>query len=236
MRTAVDPASVVICAELPAVMTAPARAAWVRHAAGRRCPVTWAADPETIAAAGPSGSGDEMALAIKPEWLDSKRTLRERIAAARQSAPDLAAAVLRGGRPLEHHALLAAEGIRVVVVDIFGAEPRGSRRPAPAGWDCRNPVWGLWEVRTAPESGRGPWGGLAGPLSGPRGGSLRVLHAGKTPLGPNGPASTRLERFSAWAERRQAGNGLRVVSLSELATMLAHGGEQPLAGSVLKAA
>lgn len=236
MRSAVEPANLVICVEVPSVMTAAARSAWGRHAGDRRCPVTWAADPKTIAAGGPVGAGDEIALAIAPEWLDSKRTLRERIADARRDLPGLSAAVLRGPRPLDHHALLAAEGIRVVVVDTFGTEPRGSRRPAPAGWDCRNPVWGLWEVRAAPRQSRGLWGWLTGPLSRPRAGSLRVLQVGRVPMGTGGPASTRLDRYTAWAERRQAGQGVRVVRLTDLATMLARGGEQPLAGSVLRAA
>lgn len=236
MQAAVNPASVVICAELPAGMSVAARAAWGRHAAGRRCPVTWAADPETIAAAGPVAAGDEVALAIAPEWLDSKRTLRERIADVRRDLPGLSAAVLRGPRPLEHHALLAAEGIRVVVVDTFATEPRGSRRPAPAGWACRNPVWGLWEVRAAPRDGHGLWGWLTGPLSRLRPGSLRVLQVGRVPMGPSGPVSTRLDRYAAWAERRQVGQRVRVVGLAELATTLARGGESQLAGSVLRAA
>lgn len=236
MGPAVDPATIVICAELAGGMTAAARAAWLRRGVGRCCPVSWAAAPEMIAVAAPAGPGDEVALAIAPEWLDSKRVLRERIAAARQVHPALAAAVLRGQRPLEHHALLAGEGIRVVVVDTFAAEARGSRRPAPAGWECRNPVWGLWEVRAAPAAGRGPLGWLSGPLSRPRRQSLRILQVGPVAMGPNGPASTRLERFTAWAERRQAGRGARVVTLVDVATMLARGGEPPLAGSVLKAA
>jgi len=55
-------------------------------------------------------------------------------------------------------------------------------------------------------------------------------------MGPNGPLSTRFERYTAWAERRQAGNTARVVTLSDLATTLSRGGAMPLAGSVLKAA
>lgn len=172
----------------------------------------------------------------RTEWLDSRRTLRERIAVARQGLPTLAAAVLRGRRPLEHHALLAAEGIRVVVVDAFGQDARGSRRPAPGGWDCRSPAWGLWEVRAVPQSGGGFWGWMTGPLSRPHRGSLRVLQVGRVALGPTGPVSTRLERFTAWAERRQAGNAARFVRLSELAAMLARGGSSPLSGSVLRAA
>jgi hypothetical protein len=77
---------------------------------------------------------------------------------------------------------------------------------------------------------------MSGPLSRPRRGSLRVLQVGRVAMAPTGPVSTRLERFTAWAERRQAGNAARVVRLSELAAMLARGGSAPLAGSVLKAA
>lgn len=233
---AVDPASIVICAELPADAGPTTRGAGLRGRGRNRSPITWSGSPEAIAATAPAVPTDEIALLIDPSWLESRRLLRERIATARHAAPELAAAVFRGPRPLAQHAVLAEEGIRAVIVDVFGADSRGSRRPAPAGWDCRNPVWGLWEVRAAAESGRGPWGWLNGPLSRPRPGSLRVLHAGRVQLGPTGPVSTRLERFSAWADRRQAGNAARLVTLSDLATMLARGGEPPLAGSVLKAA
>jgi hypothetical protein len=236
MRIEVDPARLAICAELPAAMTNAARAAWLRSEGRSRCPVTWSAAPETIAAAGQARAGDEIALAIDPAWLDSRRTLRERIADARRSLPELGSAVLRGPRPLEHRALLAEEGIRVVLVDVFGAEPRGGRRPPPRGWDCRNPVWGLWEVKAAPESGRGPLGWLTGGLTRPRPGSLRILQVGRVPIGPTGPASTRLDRFSAWAERRQAGSGVRLVRLADLSAVLAGGSDAAVAGSILKAA
>ena len=236
MRTRIDPASVVICAELPGHVSGAARGAAVSVAARRGCPITWAGEPEALASAVAVVPGDAVALTISPAWLDSRRTLRERIASARAAAPGLAAALLGGPRPLEHHALLAEEGIRVVIVDVFGAAPHGSRRPAPSGWDCRNPVWGLWEVRVTPQSAHGPWRWLNGPLSRPRPGSLRVLLAGRVQPGPTGAVSTRLERFSAWAERRQSGNSIRVVTPADLAAHLDRGGDAALAGSVLRAA
>jgi hypothetical protein len=157
------------------------------------------------------------------------------VAAARQAVPGLDTAVLRGPRPLAHHALLAEEGIRAVVVEAVGESVRGSRRPAPGGWRCRNPVWGLWELQVDPP--RRP--GLAGWLTGgaparPRAGGLHVLHAGD--VAADRPASGRLGRWLAWAARRAAGGRLRLARPAEVAVLLARGGQAMVTGSVLKAA
>lgn len=229
-----DPATLVLCASLPRGLK--------RHGCERlldgRGPGTWAADIDSLAtvaaAARDRGTAPpDLALSLEPAWLDSRATLRRMVAAARQAA-GVATAVLRGPRPLAHQALLAEEGIRVVVVDASAVAGPGSRRPAPAGWRCRNPVWGLWEVQIDPPRPTGFVGLLRGSMPLLRPGTLHVLHAGEVPA--ERPVSGRLDRWLAWADRRQAGGRLQTSSLSALPAIIASGFRPPVTGSVLQAA
>jgi hypothetical protein len=122
-----------------------------------------------------------------------------------------------------------------VVVDTLEDSRRGSRRPAPAGWRCRNPVWGLWEVQADPPRKPGviSWL-LQGSMPRPRPGGLHVLQAGR--VAAERPVSGRLDRWMAWAERRLAGGWVRAAVPAELPALVARGGQQPVSGSVLKAA
>jgi hypothetical protein len=240
MRRSVEPTALVVCATLPRPTRSGACAAWLDTLGGAAAAVTWAADTDTLAAVADAARSrglpvPELALAVQPSWLDSRATLRRMVAAARQAVPGLDAAILRGPRPLAHQSLLAEEGIRVVVVDAFADAGRGSRRPAPAGWRCRNPVWGLWEVQVDPSRPTGMVGWLLhGSMPRPRPGALHVLHAGDMPT--ERPVSGRLDRWLAWAERRAATGRLRTVAVTELPALLVRGGEAPVSGSVLKAA
>jgi hypothetical protein len=240
MRRSVDPATLVVCATLPRPVRSGTCAAWLDGWGRAPAAVTWAADADTLeaVAAAAHSRGDsipELALAIEPSWLDSRATLRRMVDVARQAVPGLDAAVLRGPRPLAHQSLLAEEGLRVVVVDTFADAARGSRRPAPAGWRCRNPVWGLWEVQVDPLLPTGVFGRLLrGSLPRPRPGTLRVLHAGDVPA--ERPVSGRLERWLAWAARRAAVGIVRSAKLADLPALLVRGGEPPVSGSVLRAA
>jgi hypothetical protein len=232
-----DAAALVLCAELPRVAARTAGVALSRKLAEIAGPVTWAADVDTLAGVADAarGAAPDLAIAIAPDWLDSRATLRRMVAAARQAAPGLDTAVLRGGRPLAHHALLAEEGIRAVVVEAVGDAVRGSRRPAPGGWRCRNPVWGLWELQVDPPRRQGLVGWLTGgDLPRPRAGGLHVLHAGDVAV--DRPVSGRLGRWLAWAARRAAGGRLRLARPGDVATLLARGGQAVVTGSVLKAA
>ena len=240
MRRSVDPATLVVCATLPRPVRSGTCASWLESFARSPVTVTWAADADTLEAVATAAHGrglaaPELALAIQPSWLDSRATLRRMVAAARQAVPGLDAAVLRGPRPLAQQSLLAEEGLRVVVVDTFADDARGSRRPAPAGWRCRNPVWGLWEVQVDPPRPAGMVGWLLhGSTPRPRPGTLHVLHAGDVPA--ERPVSGRLDRWLAWAERRSANGRVRPVTLADLPALLVRGGEAPVSGSVLKAA
>ena len=239
MRRSIDPATLVVCARLPQPIRR-GGGAWL-DAAGRAAEVvTWSADIDTLADLAATARGRcptplELALSLQPDWLDSRSTLRRMVVAARQACPGLTAAVLRGPRPLAHRSLLAEEGIQTVVVDVFGDAGRGSRRPAPTGWRCRNPVWGLWEVQVDPPRRSGFVGWLLdGSMPRARRGALHVLHAGDVPA--DRPLSGRLERWISWAARREAAGLVRTARLADLPSLLAHGGQAPISGSVLKAA
>ena len=235
MRRSADPATLVLCAMLPKAFPRGARAAWQADVGRARVPVTWAGDVDVLAEAATTGVAATLALALEPAWFDSRSTLRRMIAAARQAAPGLETAVLRGPRPTAHAAVLAEEGIRVVVADTLDDSRRGSRRPAPAGWRCRNPVWGLWEFQAEPRREAGILAWLVhGSMPRARAGSLHVLQAGRVTA--ERPVSGRLDRWMAWAERRMAGGRARVATPAELPTLVAGGGQQAVSGSVLKAA
>lgn len=214
------PATVVVCAA-------------GRSAVGTGIPTTVVADVDTLVGGGPPMQAACVALALEPEWLRSRHTLRAALVRARRAVPNLEAAVLRGAA-LEHHAVLADEGFRVVVVDAFADVGRGCRRPAPAGWPCRNVAWGLWEVRTCPPRRAPAWAWVPG-LPGPRPGGLAVCVAGDAGTA-RGTAGLRLGRVVDWAGRAVARGRAAAITLAELPAILEGRRSGPLAASVLRAA
>lgn len=190
-------------------------------------PRTLVADLATLERGGPAVTGADVALAIEPGWLASRQAMRTALVRARRAVPSLAAAVLRGA-PLAHHAILAAEGIRVVVVDAFADVGRGRRRPAPSGWPCRNVAWGLWEVKVCPPRRSRAWAWLPG-LPAPRRGGLHVWATEDT-------GGRRLGRMLDWAGRGVAAGRAVAVTLADLPEILEGGRPALLAGSVLRAA
>lgn len=211
VRTA--PATVVICARLR-------RGAAVREQGSAvRC--TRVVDLDTLVADGPGGDGGDLALEIDPRWLASRQAVRRALVRARHAAPGLAAAVLQGVA-LEHHGVFAEEGIRAIVVDEFAAVARGPRRPAPAGWPCRNVAWGVWEVRACPPRRR--WGWLPG-WRAPRAGGLHVATSAADDA-----------RLGDWAARAVQRHRAVAVTLAELPAILEGRTTAPLTASVLRAA
>ena len=222
-----NPATVVLCGPLGTVRPAPGGFAARRGVAPQQPPVTWIASLDDLlrrradvdARVG-GGRGLDIALALEPAWLDSRRALRDAIGRARTVAPDLDSAVLSGAA-LREHGLLAELGIRVVAVDRLAPCGRGSRRPPPAGWACRNVTWGLWEVEKTDSTRRpGLWHRLTHGSSLPttRAGSLQVLCAEDRETGRRG-----LERWVEATERRQARGAVVAVRLGDLAIMLDRG-------------
>lgn len=235
------PATLVICAALPKAGRA--------DAAGPRgllrmpdVPITWLAPWDGLAAAvaiAESQAGCGVALEVPAAAFESRQRLRTLLARGRDVLPGLTAIAVRGPATPEHRSLLVEEGVRVILVESLGSSDRGSRRPAPRGWRCRNAAWGLWEVELAPPPRRGPlaWLGLAG-IPRPRRGSLNVLRTEGLAAGNAGSTflSSRLQRWLAWARRHVDRGRAEVLTLPGLAARLAGEEQGVTQRSVLRAA
>jgi hypothetical protein len=227
---AVNPATVVLCGPLDAVRAASGCHPGLRGSGPGQPPVTLIARLDDLLrhshdADAAGACGRDVALALEPAWLDSRRALRDAIHRAHAVAPALDSAVLTGV-PLREHGLLAELGIRVVVVDRLARCDRGSRRPSPAGWPCRNVTWGLWEVQKTDSTRRpGFWHRLANGSSLPttRTGSLQVLCDEARGAKDCGAEGHGLDRWVKATQRRQARGAVVAVRLGELAVMLDRG-------------
>lgn len=243
MARSVSPATIVICATLPAQIRPDRCAGLVSGAAGLPAPVTWVAAIDRLADVGAEivrrVESADVAVQVPAAECSSRPRLRQFLARARQALPTLTAAALRGSAAVEHRSLLVGEGFHVVLVEALDTPTAGMRRPAPRGWPCRNTAWGLWEVQAVQPRGNSlaRWFGLPG-LPRLRAGSLHVLRADGALIGNNGAGfiASRLERWAAWAEKRCRRGGAFATTLSGLGAMLGRGGRGPLAGSVLRAA
>lgn len=232
------PATLVICGTVKQPVDS---AAWLD---GRRpVPVTWLAGIDAVgsvaAAILRTRAADEVALDIPPAACGSRAKLRDLLRRGRDEAPDLAAVVLRGPTSLEHRGLLVEHGIGVALVDAFEDDGRGSRRPAPKGWPCRNAVWGLWEVLHRPHRAGGiaGWLGLGG-MPSTRPGSLHVLRTDGVTGASRGTGflTPRLGRWIEWAGQRVSRGGVQVAGLATLPLVITGAARLPLSGSVLRAA
>ncbi|MGI9178047.1 MAG: hypothetical protein ACR2IT_09350 [Pirellulales bacterium] len=234
-------ATVVICATAPRQPGTARAGAWLDAARGLTVPVTWLAGIDSlaeIASQGRSKPGIDLALDIPPAACGSKSKLRDLLHRAHDAAADVTAVVLRGPTPLDNRGLLVEHGIGVALVTEFEDDARGSRRPAPRGWPCRNAVWGLWEVQVTPHRPRGiaGWLGMGG-MPQPKAGGLHVLRTEGVAVGNNGTAfiTPRLERWVAWASQRRFG-GTVLAGLSSLPAVISGEGRDAISGSVLRAA
>ena len=203
------PTTVVVCG-------APEQAARVDRPPG--VPVTWIAELAVLERTGLAvASADAVAVVIEPAWLEARQALHDAMAAARQAHADLVTGAVRDVE-LRDPRLVAAAGLRVVLVRSLTAG-RGARRPAPAGWNCRNPAWGLWEVKvTASPPRTGIWGRLFGEGSGSsaRRGGLVVLDASTA-------SAAVLQGWLEWAARGVATGTAMTGTLPDLAAILESG-------------
>ena len=234
-----QPATLVLCATAPRQGLTGRSRAWLDAVSGIAVPVTWAVGIDTLTEIAGQADGLDLALDIPPAACGSRARLRELILRGRDLVPDLAAVVLRGPTPAANRGVLVEEGIGVAVVDAFEEEGRGNRRPAPKGWGCRNPIWGLWEVLVTPArpAGLAGWLGLGGmPRLAP--GGLHLLRTDGLSVGNNGSAfvSPRLERWIAWAVQRRFRGTVSVVPLSTLPRLIAGSDREAVGRSVLRAA
>jgi hypothetical protein len=206
-------------------------------------PVTWIAElPELERTAAAAAATDGLAVVIEPAWLESRQTLHDALTSARDAHADVVSGAVRDAA-LRDPRYAAAAGLRVVLVGAFAAG-RGARRPAPAGWPCRNPAWGLWEVRATEAPPRaGLWGRLFG-----QGGRTSDRRGGLVVLDASTASAAVLQRGLEWAARGVAAGTAVAGTLADLGTILesSHGmpGRMPGGraddgedrGSVLRAA
>lgn len=198
-------------------------------------PVTWLAPADRLGAAVEAGGGNDIVLQVPAEAFATRHGLRSLLARGREAVPALEAIAVDQSAAMAHRDLLVDEGVRIVLVDRLAGDARGSRRPAPAGWRCRNAAWSLWEVEIDPPRPPGLWAAL-GMRRGPRvrrGGLSVQITAG---LGPAGDLHPRLDRLLAWARRLADRGDATAVSLSGLLARLSGDDHAALAGSVLRAA
>jgi len=239
MKRRNQPATVVLCATAPRQAMTGRSQGWVDALRRVAVPVTWAVGIDTLAEIADQADSLDLALDIPPAACGSRSRLRDLLLRARDLVPDLATAVLRGPTPTANRGVLVEEGIGVAVVDAFEEDGRGNRRPAPKGWGCRNPVWGLWEVLVTPPrpAGIAGWLGLGGmPRLVP--GGLHVLRTDGLSVGNNGSAfvAPRLERWVSWAGQRRFRGTAAVVPLSALPRLITGADRDGAGRSVLRAA
>jgi hypothetical protein len=237
------PCTVVICCSLPAGMGSDEVAS--RLEAGRRAelPITWLAAPEwlnvVVEACGGAGLTGGVALEIPAGC--PRSAARDLLAHARRAVPALDAAVIHGPLDAASRQDLAGSGIRVVCRDGFEPPARGSRRPAPKGWRCHSPVWGLWEVARAaepvPPTGLGRLLGIGAATTLGSGGLAVVDVAEGVPAsGATATIRGRLGRWKAWAASRHSSSPTTFTPLSRLPDLIAGAGQVPVGGSILRAA
>lgn len=233
-------ATITICCRLPQGSTALSIDDWTRPAGSANVAVTWVVGPDElsqVASLGPAGIRPEnLAMEIPQEWLAAEMgpsALRRNLAEVRRSFRWLDGLVLAPSISSGAASNLRAEvigelGFRVVAVPELGSRPhRRSRRPAPNGWECRNPAWGLWEVGFASQKRRGLLRNWLPLITGPKvePGGLAVLRSGATSAKGKREARERFERLVHWAARQVAFGrpAARVLTLSQLGALLSSG-------------
>lgn len=237
MQSADTRATIVVCATVSG-SAGGRRSEWPRLDRSP-VPVTWIASWDTLADWAATGRIPEaVALDLPAGAIDARQRVRTLLARGREAVPHLDTVAVHGPIDRSHRDLLVDEGVRAVVVDRLGEDGRGSRRPAPKGWRCRNTAWGLWEVEAAQPEPRGwlVWLGRGVPRL--RASSLRTITSEGLLTGGGGRLHIHpgLERHLAWAERHVDRGMATAETVRGLVARLAGEDRQPLAGSVLRAA
>lgn len=238
MSEANRPALIVICG------TVPEGPSWSRRVGGAAfgdtsVPITWLASADRLVAVATAMTDSpvchDFAVQIPASGFESRQQLRSLLARCRETVPALAAVAVDQATASVHRDLLVDEGVRVVIVERLTDAGRGNRRPAPAGWRCRNVAWSLWEVEAEPAKLRGPLARLG------LGMRPRVCRGGLAVLSTEGFGSTgamhpRLQRLITWAKRLSDRGEATPVGISGLVPRLTGEDQAVLTGSVLRAA
>ncbi len=237
MQSADTRATIVVCATVSGTAGG-RRSEWPRLDRSP-VPVTWIASWDTLADWAATGRMPAaVALDLPAASIDARQRVRTLLARGREAVPQLDTVAIHAPIDRSHRDLLVDEGVRAVVVDRLADESRGSRRPAPKGWRCRNTAWGLWEVEAAQAEPRGWLAWLGRGLPRLRASSLRTIATEGLMSGSGGRLCMhpRLERRLAWAERHVDRGTATAETVRGLVARLAGEERQPLAGSVLRAA
>ena len=220
MHRPTAPAIRIICAPLP---VRGSRLVAPPHAEA----ISWYGPLAAIEAA--DSTTPPVALEIDPLAAASRQRLRDLIRATHQACPNIDAAIVSGDAPPPHRDLLAEEGIRVILTSHFSDSGR-PRRPAPAGWPCRNAQWGLWEVlrHTGPR-----WQLFGRSLPRARRGTLAAIDLGAYPAAARGrQLAAALHRLS----RQSAKGQISMATLADLPHLVTGQASRSGPASILKAA
>lgn len=229
-----DIGQVVICCRVPDHTTEADAARWQGEASTRGVAVTWAISagdlPVWLAS---SGAGRSLAVRIGDEAGSGRIARSEIRQALRNNYGRVSAAVIDGDREIDHRGLLIESGIEVVAAPHLHAVDRPSRRPPPAGWECRCQVWGLWEAGfTAP---RRRLFGLVEDNR-PRRGGLTLLETGCRRGDRPDAGLARLRHTLALVQNSLRNHAVGNCLLSDVPTLLQGGQPSADRGSILAAA
>jgi len=229
-----DIGQVGICCRVPDRATEADVSRWQGEATSRSVAVTWAVSADDLPVwLASSGDGRTLAVRVGDEAGEGRLERPEIRRALRNACGRVSAAVIDGDRAIDHRGLFIEGGIDVVAAPQLHAVDRPSRRPPPAGWDCRCQVWGLWEAGfTAP---RRRLFGLVEDNR-PRRGGLTLLETGCRPGDRLDVGLARLRQTLALVQPSLHNHTVRTSLLSELPTLLPGGHASADRGSILAAA
>lgn len=229
-----DSGRVVICCRVPDNTSEADVARWQGEASSRGVAVTWAVSPDDLPV-WLAGGGSERALAVRvgAEAGAGRIDRAEIRRALRTCRGQVSAAVIDGDRELDHRGLFVESGIEVVASPQLHAVNRPSRRPSPAGWDCRCQVWGLWEAGFTTPRRR-----LFGLMEDnrPRRTGLTLLETGCRPGEKQDVGLARLRHTIAQVQPSLRHHGIRDGLLADVPALLQGGQAHTDRGSILAAA
>jgi hypothetical protein len=171
-----DVGHVVICCRVPEGLSLQEADRWRNEASVRGIRVTWCVAPGGVRDwLEHDPSCGDVAVRLPAPSTGGRMDPQTVRSGLETVAGRVSSAVVDGDQPLDHRRLFRDAGIQVVAVESLHPVSRQSRRPPPAGWECRCLLWGLWEVGFT-----GPQPRLFGLLKDhrPKAGRLTVVETG----------------------------------------------------------